>query len=373
MELDALAGHQNFLCPPHIPVEHEAKGKAAVHCVIVGFSYEDIAPKWLFEYEDIRGESQRIAAKNINPYLVDAPNVVMNNRNTPVCSAPKIGIGNKPIDNGNYLFTEAEKTEFLNKEPLAAPYFRRWLGADEFLNGYHRYCLWLGDCSPAELKAMPEVMRRVDAVRKSRLASKSAPTQKLAATPTRFHVENMPHNNYLVIPEVSSERRHYIPIGFEIPETLCSNLVKIVPDAGLYHFGILQSLMHNAWTRTVCGRLKSDYRYSAGIVYNNFPWPENPSDKQKQAIEVAAQAVLDARVQFPDASLADLYDPLTMPPILLKAHQSLDKAVDAAYGKKSFPTEVARVAFLFELYQKYISLLPVATKAKKAGRGKKSE
>lgn len=348
----------------------EARGKAAVHCVIVGFSNKDISPKWLFEYEDIRGEPQRIAARNINPYLVDAPDAVLNNRGTPLCpEAPKIGIGNKPIDNGNYLFTEAEKAEFLIKEPQAAPYFRRWLGADEFLNGYHRCCLWLGDCPPDKLRAMPEVMKRIEAVRQFRLASRSAPTQKLAETPTRFHVENMPRGNYLIIPEVSSERRHYIPIGFETPETLCSNLVKIVPDAGLYHFGILQSLMHNAWTRTVCGRLKSDYRYSAGIVYNNFPWPENPGDKQKQAIEAAAQAVLDARGQFPDASLADLYDPLTMPPVLLKAHQTLDKAVDAAYGKKSFASEAARVAFLFELYQKYADQLPVS--AKKAGRREK--
>ncbi|MFA6998373.1 MAG: DNA methyltransferase [Victivallaceae bacterium] len=345
----------------------EARGKAAVHCVIVGFSNKDVSPKWLFEYEDIRGEPQRIIARNINPYLVDAPDAVLNNRGAPLCpDAPKIGIGNKPIDNGNYLFTEAEKAEFLIKEPQAASYFRRWLGADEFLNGYHRCCLWLGDCPPDKLRAMPEVMKRIEAVRQFRLASRSAPTQKLAETPTRFHVENMPRGNYLIIPEVSSERRHYIPIGFETPETLCSNLVKIVPDAGLFHFGILQSLMHNAWTRTVCGRLESRYRYSAGIVYNNFPWPENPGDKQKQAIETAAQAVLDARGQFPDASLADLYDPLTMPPVLFKAHQALDKAVDAAYGKKSFASEAARVAFLFELYQKYAVQLPVA--AKKAGR-----
>ncbi|MCR6652672.1 MAG: hypothetical protein NVV73_14875 [Cellvibrionaceae bacterium] len=263
------------------------------------------------------------------------------------------------------FFTSDEKNAFLQIEPQAAPFFRRWLGADEFLNGYHRYCLWLGDCSPAQLKAMPESMKRIEAVRKVRLASESVPTQKLAATPTRFHVENMPRNNYLVIPEVSSERRHYLPVGFEEPDTLCSNLVKIVPDATLFDFGLLSSVMHNSWMRTVCGRLKSDYRYSVGIVYNNFPWPETPTAKQKQSIEAAAQRVLDARAQFPGASLADLYDPLTMPPVLLKAHQALDKTVDGAYGKTNFKTEAERVAFLFELYQKYISLLPME-KAKKA-------
>ena len=331
----------------------EARGSAAVHCVIIGFAYTDITPKWLYEYETIKGDPQRIQAKNINPYLVNAPNVVLNNRKQPLCQVPRIGIGNKPIDGGNYLYTKEEKDEFLKKEPQAGLFFRRWLGAHEFLNGYHRYCLWLGDCSPSELRAMPEALKRVEAVRVYRLASKSAPTQKLAQTPTRFHVENMPTKNYLIVPEVSSERRLYIPIGFESPETLSSNLVKIISDATHYHFGILQSLMHNAWTRTVCGRLKSDYRYSAGIVYNNFPWPENPTDKQKQAVETAARAVLDAREAFHDACLADLYDPLTMPQALLKAHQQLDKAVDAAYGKKRFSTEADRVAFLFDLYEKY--------------------
>lgn len=341
---------------------NEAKGKAAVHCVIVGFAQLDIVPKWLFEYEHIKGEAHGLAVKNINPYLVDAPDTVLINRSTPICAVPEIGIGNKPIDDGNYLFTEEEKVEFLNSEPQAAPYFRRWLGADEFLNGYHRYCLWLGECPPNELKKMPEAMKRVEAVRKSRLASKSAPTQKLAATPTRFHVENMPKSNYLIIPEVSSERRHYIPIGFETPETLCSNLVKIAPGASVFHFGVISSHMHNAWMRVVAGRLESRYRYSSGVVYNNFPWPENPTEKQIKAVEDAAQDVLDSRAKFPKCSLADLYDPNTMPPELTKAHQALDKAVDAAYGKTSFKTEAERVAFLFELYQKYTTLLPVEGK-----------
>jgi hypothetical protein len=348
---------------------NEARGKAAVHCVIVGFAAEDISPKWLFEYENIKGDSHRMQVKNINPYLVDALDVVLSNRSTPICAVPEIGIGNKPIDDGNYLFTEEEKAEFLKKEPQAAPYFHRWLGADEFLNGYHRYCLWVGDLLPNILKAMPETMGRIEAVRKFRLASKSIPTRKLADIPTRFHVHNMPKNDYLVIPKVSSEKRVYVPIGFESPSTIVSDLVFLTNESTCFHFGILSSMMHNAWMRAVAGRLESRYRYSSGIVYNNFPWPENPSDKQKQAIEAAAQAVLDARVQFPDSSLANLYDPLTIPPVLLKAHQTLDKAVDVAYGKTNFKTEAERVAFLFELYQKYTTLFPVV-KVEKGSKAK---
>ncbi len=335
---------------------NEARGKAAVHCVIIGFAGFDISPKWIFEYENIKGEPHKIKAQNINPYLVDAPDIVLSNRSMPICSIPSIGIGNKPIDGGNYLFTEEEKTEFLKKEPEAAPYFHHWLGADEFFYGYHRYCLWLGDCSPEQLKKMPEAMKRIEAVKNFRLASKSAPTRKIADTPTRFHVENMPSGKFMVMPEVSSERRTYIPIGFLKPEVMASNKLRIFEHANFYHFGILSSMMHMAWTRAVCGRLESRYQYSVHIVYNNFPWPENPTDKQKQAIEAAAQGVLDARAQFPESTLADLYDPLTMPPVLLKAHQQLDKAVDAAYGKTNFATEAQRVAFLFELYQRYTNL-----------------
>lgn len=326
---------------------NEAKGKAAVHCVIIGFAASEVSPRLLFEYETIQGEPLMIEAKNINPYLVDAPNVLLPNRKAPICPVPKIGIGNKPIDGGNYLFSTDEKEAFLKIEPQAEPFFKRWLGADEFLNGYERWCLWLGNCSPGELKKMPEAMKRIEAVKNFRLASSSAPTQKLALTPTRFHVENMPEREFLIVPKVSSERRLYIPIGFELPTTLVSDLVFIVNDASLYHFGILSSIMHNAWMRAVAGRLESRYRYSAGIVYNNFPWPEKPTEKQKSAIEKAAQTVLDARAQFADSTLAELYNPLLMPPQLLKAHHILDKAVDSAYGKKDFKTEAERVAFLF--------------------------
>ena len=385
---------------------NEAKGMAAVHCVIVGFylpspasgtlsplagrgqgeGHEGEPKKTIYEYEDIRGEPHAVAVRNINPYLVDAPDVVLVNRQHPICAVPEIGIGNKPIDGGNYLFTPQERDEFLQHEPKAAKWFRRWIGADEFLNGYERWCLWLGDCPPNELRHMPDAMKRVEAVRALRLASKSAPTQKLAATPTRFHVENIPDAPYLVIPKVSSARRNFIPLGFMQPDTFCSDLVFMFPLARLYHFGILSSTMHNAWMRTVCGRMKSDYRYSAGIVYNNFPWPEC-SDAQRGKIEQAAQAVLDARSKFmhpspcplptsgervPDragegcASLADLYDPLTMPPVLVKAHQALDRAVDACYRKAAFASDAQRVEFLFERYQQLTSLLPSVAKPKRS-------
>lgn len=348
---------------------NEARGVAAVHCVIIGFGVGDRADKTIYDYADIRGEPHATPARNINPYLVDAPDLVVANRSAPICAVPEIGIGNKPIDGGHYLFTPEEKDAFIAQEPKAARWFRRWIGADEFLNGYERWCLWLGDCPPHELRAMPLALARVEAVRWFRLASKSAPTRKLADRPTRFHVENIPEAPYLVIPKVSSERRTFIPIGFMHPDTLCSDLVFVLPHATPYHFGILSSAQHMAWVRTVCGRLESRYRYSAGIVYNNFPWPVDATDKQKEVIETTARGVLDVRARFPQASLADLYDPLSMPPELVRAHQMLDRAVEAAYvpsgGKRSYASDAERVAFLFDLYQRLTSLLPVV-KQKKA-------
>lgn len=352
---------------------NEAGGMAAVHCVIVGFGLTETASKKIYEYADVRSEPHAVPALNINPYLVDAPDVVLPRRRQPICAAPSIGIGNKPIDDGNYLFTTEQKEVFLLHEPDAARFFRRWIGADELINGYERWCLWLGEASPAELRSMPEAMRRVQAVKRFREASKSAPTRDLARLPTRFHVENIPTRPFAVIAKVSSERRAFVPIGFELASTLASDLLFVAPDAEVYHFGVLASTMHNAWVRCTCGRLKSDYRYSKDIVYNNYPWPESATPPQKSAIEVAAQAVLDARAAFPTSTLADLYDPLTMPPALVKAHQKLDAAVDAAYqqgqpAKRSFKTDAERVAFLFELYQRYTSLLPAAPAAKKRAR-----
>ena len=329
--------------------DSEASIKAHVHCVIVGFSIApNSKPKVLYSGD----RAQEVS--NISGYLLDAENVFVESRSKPICDVPEIGIGNKPIDGGFYLFEKAEMEEFIKKEPASAPYFHPWYGSREFINQCPRYCLWLGDCSPSELRKMPECMKRVQAVRDYRLASPSAGTVKLADRPTRFHVENMPKGTYIVIPEVSSERRKYVPMGFMTPDILCSNLVKLVPDATLYHFGILTSNVHMAWMRAVCGRLKSDYRYSKDVVYNNFPWP-NPTEAQKAQIEKTAQAILDARALYPDASLADLYDELTMPPELRKAHQRNDRAVMAAYGitagHPAFSSEAACVAELMKMYQ----------------------
>ena len=272
-------------------------------------------------------------------------------RSKPLCDVPEIGIGNKPIDGGNYLFTKEEMDEFLKIEPAAAKWFKPWYGSQEFINRCPRYCLWLGDCPPNELRKMPECMKRVEAVRQLRLASKSAGTVKLADTPTRFHVENMPEGHFIVVPEVSSERRRYVPMGFMDDSVLCSNKVRLMPNATLYHLGILTSNVHMAWMRAVCGRLKSDYDYSIKIVYNNFPWP-TPTDTQKTKIEQTAQAILDARALYPEASLADLYDETTMPVELRRAHQNNDRAVMQAYGfKVGDMTESMCVSALMKLYQ----------------------
>ena len=328
--------------------DSEATDKAHVHCVIIGFSVADnVKEKIIFTDED------RQIVHNINGYLVDADNIFVESRNKPICNVPQIGIGNKPIDGGFYLFEKDERDVFIKKEPASKKYFHKWYGSREFINRSPRYCLWLGKCSPAELRAMPECMKRVQAVREYRQNSTSAGTVKLAERPTRFHVENMPTSTYVVIPEVSSERRRYIPMGFMTPDVLCSNLVKLVPEASLYHFGVLTSNVHMAWMRTVAGRLKSDYRYSKDIVYNNFPWP-SPTPEQEFKIEVTAQGILDARELYPDSSLADLYDPLTMPSELRKAHTANDIAVMKAYGFDTKMTEAECVAELMKMYQKLV-------------------
>ncbi len=335
--------------------DSEADAKAQVHCVIVGFS-TDLAYKSEKKHIYLP-DNQTIEVNNINAYLMDAQDVWISSRNKPLCNVPEIGIGNKPIDGGFYLFTEPEMQEFIAKEPKSERFFRPWYGADEFINNKKRFCLWLGDCSPAELRSMPLCYERVMSVRNYRLKSPSAGTVKLADRPTRFHVENMPSGNYVVIPETSSERRRYIPMGFMTPNILCSNAVRLIPNATLYHFGVLTSSIHMAWMRVVCGRLKSDYRYSKDIVYNNFPWP-TPTEEQKRKIETAAQIILDVRSQYPDCSLSDLYDEISMPPDLRKAHETNDKAVMAAYGfdKKNISKddEMLIVEELFKLYQELL-------------------
>ncbi len=345
---------------------NEAKGMAAVHCVIEGFANFDVSHKVIFDYSDIRGEAHATEAKNINPYLADAPDALLLRRSSPICDVPAMKFGNQPIDGGHFILDEEERRELIRLEPKAKPYIRPFLGSEEYINGIKRYCLWLKNISPYDLSSLPLVKERVGLVRKFRLESKRPATRDLAATPSQFAFVSHNERPYVIVPSVSSERRPYIPMGFLKPQTIASNLCMIIPGASLYHFGILNSLMHMGWVRYTCGRLKSDYRYSAGIVYNNFPWPESPTAKQKEAIEQAAQSVLDVREKYPESSLADLYDPLTMPADLLKAHQKLDKAVDAAYGKRQFATEAERVAYLFELYQTLTTpLLPVEKKSRK--------
>lgn len=333
--------------------DSEAKIKAHVHCVIIGFSVAaSSTPKKLFD-----GDRYQVA-NNINGYLLDGENVFVESRSKPICNVPEIGIGNKPIDGGFYLFEKEEMEDFIKKEPSSKKYFRPWYGSREFINQKPRYCLWLGECTPAELKAMPHCMERVKAVREYRLASPSAGTVKLADKPTRFHVENMPSGRYIVIPQVSSERRRYIPMGYMDNSVLCSDKVRILPNGNLYEFGILESNVHMAWVRATCCRLKSDYSYTVNDVYNNFIWPA-PTEQQKAKIEQTAQAILDARALYPDSSLADLYDELTMPPELRKAHQDNDRAVMDAYGfikgTAARTSESACVAELMKLYQQKVS------------------
>ncbi|GBU28911.1 methylase [Treponema sp. R8-4-B8] len=332
---------------PTFKWSNQAKGKAAVHCVIVGFSMNK-------------------TNEDLNPYLLKSPTIFIERRNSPICKVPKMQKGNEMYDDCNLIIEANEYEEFIKKEPLAKKYIKRYMGSEEFINNKIRYCIWLLNADPAELRKMPSVMKRVEAVKQFRLRSKREATRKTAVTPTIFSVIHQPTTDYILFPVISSEKRDYIPIGFVSPEIIVSYAVFTIPNASLYHFGILTSTMHMAWTRYVCGRLEMRYRYSNDIVYNNFPFPE-PTEKQKVEIEKLAQAVLDARLQFPNASLADLYDPLTMPKELLKAHQKLDKAVEAAYGR-TFDDDSQRVAYLFELYQKLSGELFVEGKKRSKGR-----
>jgi len=325
---------------------NEAKGKAAVHCVIIGFSTVAGIEKVI--YDDV---SAKTSAININPYLVDAPSVFVESRATALCASPELVWGNKPVDGGYLVIEDGELAELLASEPLAKKYIRQFIGSEEFINNKQRHCLWLTDASPGDLRRMPLVMERIDKVRKMRVSSPKAATRKSAETPSLFQEIRQPNADYAVIPSVSSEKRNYIPIGFVNKDVIVNNAVHIIPNATLYHFGILTSSVHMAWTRAVCGRLKSDYRYSKDIVYNNFPWPK-ATDKQKTEIERLAQSVLDARAKFPDSSLADLYDPLIMPKELLKAHRALDRAVMKLYGFAKDMSEPDIVAELMEMYKK---------------------
>ena len=326
--------------------DSEASLKAHVHCVIVGFSFlENKAIKKIYDNDKVR------EATNINAYLMDAPDVFIDSRSKPLCDVPVMRKVNQPTDGGNLIIEKDDYDSFVSREPEAKKYIRKLIGAREFINNIPRYCLWLVNITPAEIRKMPLVMKRIEAVKEMRLASNDAGTRKLACTPHLFR-ETVNPDSSVVVPRVSSERRKYVPMGFIGKDIIVTDAILLIPDASRYHFGILESNVHMAWMRAVCGRLKSDYRYSKDVVYNNFPWP-TPTDEQKAKIELTAQAILDARAKYPDSSLADLYDELTMPVELRKAHQENDRAVMQAYGfpVKSTFTESQCVAELFKLYK----------------------
>lgn len=329
--------------------DSEANLKAHVHCVIIGFSCtNNTKEKIIFD------NGQQIKANNINAYLIDAPDEFIESRNKPICEVPEMTTGNRPADGGNLIIEADEYEDFIRKEPSAKPFIKKLLGSAEFINNKKRWCLWLVNASPAQLRSMPLVMERIRKCKEDRLASPDAGRRKLADKPALFRETNNP-KTYIIVPSVSSEKRRYVPMGFLDDNTIPTNLVLIIPNATLYHFGILESNVHMAWMRVVCGRLKSDYRYSKDVVYNNFPWPDGlPSfgEDVRSRIEQTAQAILDARAKYPDSSLADLYDPMTMPYDLLDAHRRNDRVVMEAYGFSTKMTESECVAKLFEMYSK---------------------
>ena len=394
--------------------QSEARGKAHVHVVIIGFATFDIPVKRLFDYDSGNGAATVTETANISPYLTPGPDSFVTKRQKPLSPAPETRCGNKPSDGGNLILTDKEKAALIAAEPGAEKYLRRYTGSEEFINGNMRWCLWLADTQPEEYRSLPLVMERVERVRAFRAKSTAAPTRSAARTPALFFYRSQPDTEYILIPEVSSERRTYIPIGFVSPDVISANTNFIVPSSDLYLFGVLTSAMHMAWVRLVGGRLESRYRYSGSMVYNTFPWPQMDTRgsetsggdascvkeaaariywssyhedgrepkraaglltgdaKKKAAVETKAQAVLDARAAHTLSTLADLYDPLTMPADLVKAHADLDRAVDACYRPQAFVSDRQRVEFLFALYESItMPLLPVEkTKGRKRGREK---
>jgi hypothetical protein len=345
--------------------ESEARGKAHVHVVIIGFGAFDTSSKRIYDYEE---KSVTMSpARNISPYLLEGSDVAVVSRTKPVSQVPHCIYGNKPTDGGYLIVEEEDRARFLAENPNAKRYLRPLLCAQEYLHSIPRWCLWLVDASPADIRAIPGIKRRVQAVRDFRLASKKGPTRENASRPTLFAEIRQPTGRYIVIPQHTSETRKYIPFGYFDPKVIIHNSCSAIPDATLYHFGVLSSATHMAWVRVVCGRIKSDFRYSTNLVYNNYPWPESPSVKQRAAVEAATQVVLDARKKVRDATLADLYDPLAMPKDLVKAHADLDRAVDLCYRPQPFDTDRQRVEHLFALYE--ILTAPLMATGKK-GRGK---
>jgi len=333
--------------------KNEAKGNAAVHVVIIGFACFDTNNKTIFEYENIKGEPHEIKVKNINPYLVESKDILIQKRTTSICNSPIMSYGSMPNDGGFLLLNEVEKDDLIAKEPTASKFIRKFVMGEELINSIPRYCLWLENIEPNELKELKEVSKRVNSVFETRNSSTRETTKKLAQFPTIFGEMRQPKINYIALPRVSSVNRRFIPITILDKNTIAGDKVYTVSSDDKYTFGVLFSTMHMCWMRVTSGRLKSDYSYSTQLTYNNFPWPENPTEKQVQTIETAAQKVLEVRAEFPKSSLANLYDPLTMPPALVKAHNELDKAVDLAYRSQPFTSESNRMVYLFELYEKY--------------------
>lgn len=344
---------------------NEAKGNAAVHVVIIGFANYDSNEKIIYDYEDIKGLPHEVFVKNINAYLIEGKELFIHSRSNPICNVSKIVYGNKPTDGGNFLFTDEEKKEFVIVEPNSEKFIKPFISAHEYFNGKLRWCLWLKNANPDELKQLPNVLKRIEGVKKARLKSTKLATRKLADYPTIFEFASQPESNYILIPRHSSENRKYVPFGFFTKNDIAADSCSLIPNASLYEFGIISSMMHHVWLKNTCGRIKSDYRYSGSIVYNNYPWPEKITDKNINIVELAAQKVLDTRKEFTNSTLADLYDPLTMPNALMKAHNELDKAVDLAYRSQSFTSEAKRMEFLFELYEKYTADLFTTAKVKK--------
>ncbi len=343
---------------------NEAKGNAGVHVVIIGFANYDSQTKSLFEYENIKGEPHEIKVKNINSYLTEGKEIIIESRGKPIHKFPEMFKGSQPTDGGHLVLSENDKNDLLIDEPKSDKWIKPFWGADEFLYSKPRYCLWLKDIQPNELKELKIIQSRIEKVKQNRLKSPTPSVREFSKYPTLFTQDRQPKTTYLAIPEVSSENRIYIPIGFLKSDIICSNKLQIIPNATLLIYGVLQSIMHMVWTKHVCGRLESRISYSPA-VYNNYPFPENPNEKQIKIIEEKAQKILDIRAEFKNSSLADLYDPLTMPPALMKAHNELDKAVDLAYRPQPFTSEANRMVYLFELYEKYTADLFTTKKIKK--------
>jgi len=342
-----IFGHRTFKW------SNDARGKAQVHVVIIGFSSIDSKEKYIYEYDKPDSEPIKIKANNINPYLIDQKNILILNRNKPICDVPEISFGSMPNDDGNFLFTDEEKNKFLQEEPSAKKFIKHFISAKEFLHNENRWCLWLKDVSPSELNNLKLVKERVAKVKEYRLSSKREATRKLAQTPYLFGEIRQPSNDYILIPRVSSENRNYIPIAFFDKNYIVGDTCLCIPNATMYHFGVLISEMHMVWMRQVCGRMKSDYRYSNSLVYNNFPWSEDVTAEKIKYVEDAAKLVISIRKKY-NSSLADLYNPLSMPKDLLQAHNKLNRLVDKCYRTKPFKSDLERLEYLFDLYDHHI-------------------